>query len=532
MLPESIPTVTVTARYLTPDGTPLTGSVTFRAPAVLTFPDSDVILGGPVVVQLDATGAIAVTLPATDAPGMDPDGWAYVVTEQLAGVGPGRSYAILLPAEHPAVDLADIAPTDPGRPNYLAVRGDSAYEVAVAEGFVGTVDEWLASLIGPQGITGPTGATGATGETGPTGATGPKGDPGTPGADGAPGLVQSVNGISEADVVLDAAAVNAVPDTAPGAPNGVAQLDATGKVPAAQLPASGGGGAVSTVASKSPDESGNVALVAADVGAVATTEKGAASGVATLGTDGILATGQRPTYTAAQVGALATTARAAANGVASLDSTTRVPIAQLPTAAGRNMWTPQALGFQAWSVDPAHVANPTGGAKAVVIQRLYMSGLNITESTQVNRVVIFARGWAGSTAVPAARFYAGIYNEAGTRVATSGLVSSLPEAGQLTGTAPGAVNNHIGAVPITLTATATLAPGRYWAAFLMSAGAATDMYYMHVQNESPSTPANFYMGTTFQRAWCLNTQTSLPATVNQAAGEVGLDPAIMALAMV
>ncbi|MCD9904712.1 hypothetical protein LUR56_40605 [Streptomyces sp. MT29] len=257
-------------------------------------------------------------------------------------------------------------------------------------------------------------------------------------------------------------------------------------------------------------KTGDVVLDAADVGAATASH----------------------THTAAQVGALATTTRAAANGVASLDSTTRLPAAQLPTTTPRNVWTPQSLGFAAWSVDPAHVANPTGTPKAVVIQRLYMSGVNITESTQVNRVVIFARGWAGSTAVPAARFYVGIYNEAGTRVATSGLVSSVAEAGQATGSAPGAKNNHIGAVPIALTATATLAPGRYWAAFLMSAGAATDFYYMHVQNESPSAPANFYMGTTFQRAWCLNSQTSLPATVNQAVGEVGLDPAIMALAMV
>ncbi|HCA84070.1 MAG TPA: hypothetical protein DEQ61_00280 [Streptomyces sp.] len=36
--------------------------------------------------------------------------------------------------------------------------------------------------------------------------------------------------------------MHAVPDTAPGAPGGVAQLDASGKVPAGQLPAGTGGG--------------------------------------------------------------------------------------------------------------------------------------------------------------------------------------------------------------------------------------------------------------------------------------------------
>ena len=532
MLPEGIPTVRVTGRFLFPDGRPLSGQVSFRAPSLVTFGAYDVILGGPVVVPLDATGAFEVELPATDAPGMNPSDWSYQVAEQLAGVQVNRVYQILLPAETPEADLADLAPTDPTTPTYVAVRGDSAYEVAVANGFVGSVAQWLASLDGPQGVKGDTGATGPAGDdayevavaagfvgtreqwlaslVGPQGV---KGDTGATGATGAPGVVQSVNGISAAEVVLDAAAVNAVPDTAPGVANGVAQLDASGKVPAAQLPDGIGGGAVSTVNNISPDANGNLTLAAGDVGAATANH----------------------THTAAQVGALATTARAAANGVASLDASTRVPIAQLPTAVGRNMWTPQALGFQAWSVDPAAVANPTT-RKAAVVGRIYMCGMNITESTQVNRVVILARGWAGSSVIPAARFFAGIYNESGSRVAWSGstALSNVAAAGQITGTAPGAKDNHIGAVALPLSATATLAPGRYWAAFLLSAGSATDFYYMHIQNEAPSNPGNFFFGTTaFQRHGCIASgQTTLPATVNQATGEVGLDPAIMALAMV
>ena len=77
--------------------------------------------------------------------------------------------------------------------------GSSAYEVAVAGGFVGTESQWLASLVGPQGPTGATGATGPAGATGPqgpqgpqgaTGAQGPQGEQGPagpPGADGADG---------------------------------------------------------------------------------------------------------------------------------------------------------------------------------------------------------------------------------------------------------------------------------------------------------------------------------------------------------
>ncbi|MDW4905103.1 hypothetical protein RB628_07010 [Streptomyces sp. ADMS] len=544
MLPEGIPTVRVTGRFLTPSGQPLTGQVIFRAPGMVTFGEFDVILGGPVTASLDATGAFEVTLPATDAPGMNPADWSYSVAEQLAGVAMNRVYQVLLPAETPEVDLADIAPTDPSTPNYVAVRGDSAYEVAVEAGFVGTVAQWLASLVGPQGETGEQGpegddayevavATGYSGTraqwlaslVGPKGDRGDQGDMGDQGEAGAPGVVQSVNGISEADVVLDAVAVNAVPDTAPGSPGGIAQLDATGKVPAAQLPEISGGGEVATVNGQSPDANGNVDLVAADVAAVATAEKGAASGVATLGTDGILATGQRPTYTAAQVGALATTARGAANGVAGLDSTGRIPVAQAPATAPRNVWTPQALGFAAWSLDPGGVANPT--AKYLTPQRLYLTGFNITEDTTVTKAVMFARGYGGVTTN---RYMAGIYRENGTRVVASSAVA-LTMAGQESGSLPAMVSSHIGAVPLTFAST-TLTPGRYWVAWLMTVGGTADFSFYHVQNEAPVATANFAMGASFfARAWYIAAQSTLPTTVSPTASTALADHDIPILAL-
>lgn len=192
MLPEGIPTVRLTGRFLFPDGRPLSGQVVVRAPSLITFGAYDVILGGPVTVPLDATGAFEVELPATNAPGMNPSSWSYTVAEQLAGVSMNRVYQVLLPAETPEVDLADIAPTDPSTPNYVAVRGDSAYEIAVKNGFVGTVAQWLASLIGAQGTA------------------------------GAPGVVQSVNGKSQTAVVLAAADVGAVANT-----GGYSRMDGT-----------------------------------------------------------------------------------------------------------------------------------------------------------------------------------------------------------------------------------------------------------------------------------------------------------------
>lgn len=62
--------------------------------------------------------------------------------------------------------------------------GLSAYQIAVANGFVGDQTQYLASLKGATGATGPTGPAGATGLQGPIGATGPAGATGATGAKG------------------------------------------------------------------------------------------------------------------------------------------------------------------------------------------------------------------------------------------------------------------------------------------------------------------------------------------------------------
>lgn len=68
--------------------------------------------------------------------------------------------------------------------------GMSAYDVAVANGFVGTEQEWLASLKGEdgaQGVQGIQGPAGADGAQGPQGPVGPQGEPGVQGIPGEPG---------------------------------------------------------------------------------------------------------------------------------------------------------------------------------------------------------------------------------------------------------------------------------------------------------------------------------------------------------
>lgn len=74
-----------------------------------------------------------------------------------------------------------------GAPGTDGADGDSAYQVAVNNGFIGTEQQWLDSLVGPagaDGADGAPGADGADGAPGADGATGPKGDKG----DAGPGI--------------------------------------------------------------------------------------------------------------------------------------------------------------------------------------------------------------------------------------------------------------------------------------------------------------------------------------------------------
>jgi hypothetical protein len=122
--------------------------------------------------------------------------------------------------------------------------------------------------IGPAGATGPVGATGAgvTGATGPTGPSGPVGATGATGAAAAGATDLNYRGdwvagtYNDGDIVVYngvlymctqpgitatpggwPTAYVAIPLTDKGAANGVATLDATGLVTAAQLPPAGGG---------------------------------------------------------------------------------------------------------------------------------------------------------------------------------------------------------------------------------------------------------------------------------------------------
>lgn len=101
-------------------------------------------------------------------------------------------------------------------------EGKSAYRVAVDNGFVGTEDEWLASLVGPEGPRGRTGETGAIGPAGVTSAEVSVGEnTGTPTAS-----ISVVNGLLS--LILDGIKGETGPRGATGEPGLQGEKGATG----------------------------------------------------------------------------------------------------------------------------------------------------------------------------------------------------------------------------------------------------------------------------------------------------------------
>lgn len=140
------------------------------------------------------------TTPPTDAT----DGQCYVVADGATGDWSGRATQIAvrkdqawhfyIPTEgwtcwlrsrNAMMVFEGYSWIDIISPN--AQRGQSAFELALEQGFEGTVDEWLNSLKGADGAAGVNGTDGQDGKDGANGTNGADGAPGQDGADGTDG---------------------------------------------------------------------------------------------------------------------------------------------------------------------------------------------------------------------------------------------------------------------------------------------------------------------------------------------------------
>lgn len=189
--PAGTPTVTLTGTLPSAvGGGPYTGTIVLTPSAPLIDADRHAIYPGGGSVALDEDGAFAVELIPNDASGIEPESWRWRIDLQPAGGQRVIFWTDIHGPDGATVHLDELlpVPAPDGTPGVQqGPAGASAFEVAVAEGYSGTVTQWLASLVGPAGATGatgptgPTGATGAQGPAGATGATGPQGPKGDTG---------------------------------------------------------------------------------------------------------------------------------------------------------------------------------------------------------------------------------------------------------------------------------------------------------------------------------------------------------------
>jgi hypothetical protein len=187
-LPGNVSTLVVLGTFLTPEGNPSTGTITFTPSRWLTNSGANVALPNSGVTKtLGTAGNFSVTLPVTDDGDLQPANWYYTVSEVVDGVS--QSYALLLPGTAGSggtVYLADLAPAAELGPEYASLRGPEGLAATVTVGTVtagtaggtptvtnsGSSSAAVLNFSLVPGNTGPTGATGATGSTGPQGNTG------------------------------------------------------------------------------------------------------------------------------------------------------------------------------------------------------------------------------------------------------------------------------------------------------------------------------------------------------------------------
>lgn len=104
-LPAGWTLIDVTGTYTQRNGDPAVGRVVFTSPQVVVV-DGEIIVPRHIVGTLDEDGLVAVELPATDDPDIDPVGWTWQVREDIRGLH--REYSIEVPYDGGPIDLADV----------------------------------------------------------------------------------------------------------------------------------------------------------------------------------------------------------------------------------------------------------------------------------------------------------------------------------------------------------------------------------------------------------------------------------------
>ncbi|MFD8199992.1 hypothetical protein [Streptomyces sp. NPDC059701] len=174
--PTGTPVVTLTGTLPSAvAGTGYGGQVVLTPSALLTDSTRHAVYPGGGRASI-VDGAFAVQLIPNDAPGIEPAGWRWYVDVQPSRGQRTAFWADIHGDDGATIPLDQLVPARAPGGGVTGTPGRSAYEVAVEQGYTGTVTEWLASLVGPAGPQGDPGPKGDPGESGPAGADGSNAD--------------------------------------------------------------------------------------------------------------------------------------------------------------------------------------------------------------------------------------------------------------------------------------------------------------------------------------------------------------------
>jgi hypothetical protein len=136
-------TRTVTGSYISANGNPAQGKISFRPTArILDEGDTIILNTASIVVTLDTNGAFTLELPVTDNTLLKPKEWAYEVTARIYGSQQVKFYMQLPYGEGTPVNLVNLMSA-------------------------GTSSTTVGTFSSQTAFRGPVGLTGATGPMGP-----------------------------------------------------------------------------------------------------------------------------------------------------------------------------------------------------------------------------------------------------------------------------------------------------------------------------------------------------------------------------
>ncbi|MER8004777.1 hypothetical protein [Streptomyces sp. NPDC094149] len=186
-------------------GTGYGGQVVLTPSALLTDTARHAVYPGGGKTDI-VDGSFSVQVIPNDAAGILPTGWRWYVDVQPSKGKRAAFWCDIHGADGTTIHLDELVPAQAPGGGTTGTPGKSAYEVAVEQGYSGTVTQWLASLVGPAGAPGAPGADGQDGASAYqvavqagfvgtesqwlaslVGAKGDKGDQGDPGANGVDG---------------------------------------------------------------------------------------------------------------------------------------------------------------------------------------------------------------------------------------------------------------------------------------------------------------------------------------------------------